>query len=298
MSFLKLAKVLNIKGALLDKYQLENYLEKIASDHVLQDQSEAETYPIPRLQENFKFITNTYEILNEHLKKGINIHPAGEWLLDNYYILEETVKIIEKELTLKKYKNLIGIATGPYKGFARIFVLATEIVCYTEAKIDAHSLEEFLKAYQNKKTLNMEEIWSIGTFLQIAIIENIRNVCEKIYSAQIQKYRVEDIIERLVEYKTPHDQKFNEKSNYKTKILESNQIKYPFIEYMSYRLKRYGKKAYSYLEILEEQVMKMGTTVSDVIRKEHFDVAVKKVTIGNCIKSIKEIRKNKFSRNL
>ncbi len=206
---MKLAKVLNIKGALLDKYQLENYLEKTASDHVLQETSEQDTYPIPRIEENFKFITTTYEILNEHLKKGINIHPAGEWLLDNYYIVEETVKTIVKELTLKKYKNLPGILTGPYKGYARIYVLASEIVCYTEAKIAKDTLEDFLKAYQNKKTLNMEEIWSIGLFLQIAIIENIRNVCEKIYSTQIQKYRVEDIIERLVEYKTPRDQKFS-----------------------------------------------------------------------------------------
>lgn len=212
MSFLKLAKALNIKGALLDKHQLESYLEKIASDHILQEESNSETYPIPRLQENFKFIEETYEILNEHLKKGINIHPAGEWLLDNYYIIEETVKTIVKELTLKKYKNLLGIATGPYQGYARIYVLATEIVSYTEARIDAHTLEDYLKAYQNKKTLNMEEIWSIGIFLQIAIIENIRNVCEKITSSQIQKYRVEDIIERLVEYKTPHNQNYGRKT--------------------------------------------------------------------------------------
>lgn len=291
---MKLAKVLNIKGALLDKYQLENYLEKIASDHVLQDTSSEKTYPIPRLIENFKFITDTYEILNNHLKKKINIHPAGEWLLDNYYIIEETVKTIKKELTLKNYKNLIGIATGPYEGFARIYVLATEIVAYTDAKIESHTLEDLLKSYQNKKTLNMEEIWTIGIFLQIAIIENIRNVCEKIYSVQVQKYKVEDIIERLVEYKTVSEQTFNDKPTYKTKIIEQGQIKYPFIEYMSYRLKRYGKKAYSYLEILEEQVLKMGTTVSDVIKKEHFDIAVKKVAIGNCIKSIKEIQRINF----
>ncbi len=208
---MKLAKALNIKGALLDKHQLENYLEKIALDHILQEKSNTETYPIPRLQANFRFIEKTYEILNEHLKKGINIHPAGEWLLDNYYIIEETVKTIVKELTLKRYKNLLGIARGPYEGYARIYVLATEIVCYTEGRIDAHTLEDYLKAYQNKKTLNMEEIWNIGIFLQIAIIENIRNVCEKIYSAQMQKYRVEDIIERLVEYKTPHDQKYGRK---------------------------------------------------------------------------------------
>ncbi len=87
------------------------------------------------------------------------------------------------------------------------------------------------------------------------------------------------------------------KSKYKTKILESGQIKYPFIEYMSYRLKRYGKKSARYLKILEEQVMKMGTTVSEIIRKEHFDIAVKKVTMGNYIKSMKEIRTNKFTRN-
>ncbi len=291
---MKLAKILNIKGALLDKYQLENYLEKMASDHVLQEKSDAKTYPITRLEDNFKFITKTYEILNEHLKMGINIHPAGEWLLDNYYIIEETVKTIQKDMTLKKYKNLIGIANGAYEGFARIYVLATEIVAYTEGRIEAHNLEDLLKAYQNKKTLNMEELWNIGTFLQISIIETIRGVCEKIYSVQLQKYKVEDIIERLVEYKTIHEQKFNQKQKHKTKIVESGQMKYPFIEYMSYRLKRYGKKASSYLEILEEQVMKMGTTVSDVIKKEHFDIAVRKVTIGNCIKSIKEIGRINF----
>ncbi len=137
---MKVTKILNIKGALLEKNQLENYLEKIASDHILQENSQKETYPIPRLQDNFKFITSTYEILNKHLKMGINIHPAGEWLLDNYYIIEETVKTITKELTLKNYKNFIGIANGAYAGFARIYVLATEIVAYTEANIDSHTL--------------------------------------------------------------------------------------------------------------------------------------------------------------
>ncbi len=287
---MKLVKVLNIKGALLDKYQLENYLEKIASDHLLKNRSDKSTYPIPRLEDNFKIITKTYELLNLHLKSGINIHPAGEWLLDNYYIIEEVVKTIQKELPLKKYVNFPGLASGAYEGFARIYVLATEIVAYTDSQINSKNLEDFLKAYQTKKTLNMEEIWNIGVFLQIAIIENIRNICEKIYTAQIQKYKVENILERLVEYKSKTEQRFKVNDNYKTQIA-TGQIKYPFIEYMSYRLKRYGKKASSYLNILEEQTSKMGTTVSDVIKKEHFDIATKKVSIGNCIKSIKDIQR-------
>ena len=187
---MKIGNTLNIKGAVLDKTQLENYLEKIASEHNLQDKSDKKTYPIPRVQENFKYITKTYDILNQHLKLGINIHPAGEWLLDNYYIIEETVKEIIQELTLKKYENFLGISTGAYKGYARIYVLASEIIAYTDGKIDKNNLSSLLKAYQKKKTLNMEEIWNINVFFKIAIIENIRNVCEKIYSSQIQKYKV------------------------------------------------------------------------------------------------------------
>ncbi|MBO5478240.1 MAG: hypothetical protein J6A04_00690 [Clostridia bacterium] len=292
---MKLVKILNIKGALLDEYQLENYLEKIASDHILQDKSEKDTYPIPRLEDNFDFITKTYELLNMHLKMKINIHPAGEWLLDNYYMIEETVKMIQKELTLKKYKNFVALATGPYKGFARIYVLASEIVAYTEGKINTHNLQKLLAAYQRKKTLNMEEIWNIGTFLQIAIIETIRNVCEKIYSVQMQKYKVENIIERLVEFKKKEELKFEVNKKEKHKIIEkSGEMKYPFIEYMSYRLKRYGKKAYQYLDALETEVMKMGTSVSEVIKKEHYDIAVRKVIMGNCIKSMKEIGRINF----
>ena len=72
-------------------------------------------------------------------------------------------------------------------------------------------------------------------------------------------------------------------------------MSYPFIEYLSYKLKSYGKKGYPYLQILEEQVEKKGSSVSEVIKKEHFDIAVKKVLIGNLILSLKEISKIDFS---
>ena len=76
-------KNLNLKGANLDKYGLEQYLEKLASDHVLQKDSEKQTYPIPKVKENFAKISEVYHLLDEHIKLGIPIHPAGEWLLDN-----------------------------------------------------------------------------------------------------------------------------------------------------------------------------------------------------------------------
>ncbi len=284
-------KFLSTKGAVLDKCQLENYLEKLASDHILKGKTDKNTYPMPRVYENFEVITQTYNLLNEHLKLKIPIHPAGEWLLDNYYTIDETVKNIEKNLSLKKYKNFLGIANGNNLGFARIYVLANDIVSYTDGKIEGKILADLLRAYQRKKKLSMEEIWNIGIFLQISLIENIREIAERIYIAQLQKYRVENIIERLVENKKKDELKFNKLGEYKAKVKEYGEMKFPFIEYMSYKLKKYGKKGYPFINVLEEQVNKMGIEIDDVIKKEHFDIAVKKVSIGNSIISIKNIQR-------
>ena len=147
-------KIMSIKGVLLDKYQLENYLAKLASDNILKNKSDKNTYPVPRVKENFEFITDVYNILTEHIKLGIPIHPAGEWILDNYYIIEKTVKTIIKDMPMKKYVGFVGLDNGNYKGFARIYMLASEIVAYTDANIDRDNLSNLLQAYQSKKSLS------------------------------------------------------------------------------------------------------------------------------------------------
>ncbi len=286
-------RILNINGTLLEKEQLKMHLEKIASSHNLVINSDKQTYPIENLQEDYQLIKEVYELLNEDIKQNINIHPAGEWLLDNFYIIEETVKQIQKELPIKKYKNFVGISNGEYKGFARIYVLAEEIVAYTENKIEKEKLEEYLESYQRKKTLSMDEIWNIGIFLQIAIIKNIAKICEKIARSELQKYKVKSIVERLIENKPRSEQCYKEKKYIIKKELNKD-TKYPFIEYMSYTLKKYGKKGKVHLKILEEIVEKLGTTVSEVIQKEHFDIAIQKVLIGNSITSLKNIRRINF----
>ena len=242
-------KILKINGTVLDKKQLENYLEKFASNHNLMSKPEKNTYPIPHMKESFKIIEQVYNLLNEHLKLRIAIHPAGEWLLDNLYIIEQTVRQVEKEMTLRKYLSFSAIANGQYKGFARIYVLASEIVAYTDNIINKDDLSDYLKSYQSKRTLSMEELWNIGIFIQIALIENIREICEKIYSVQMQKLKAENIVERLVENKNKKELIYSLNSKIKLDINDKD-IKYPFIEYMSYILKRYGKKGFRYISVM------------------------------------------------
>ena len=284
-------KFIRIKGFLLNKEQIQQYMRKIAVEYDVKEKTPNSTYPIPRLNENFKFIEKTYNLLNDHIKKNINIYSAGEWLLDNFYIIEETVKRISFNLNIKEYKKFCSITNGIYKDFARIYVLASEIVASTDCKIDEEVLKLSLLAYESEKSLNMEEIWNFPVFLDIAIIENIRKICEKIYINQIQKEKVENIIERLV------DKKDTSKQNYRLSREENNMYKntrYSFIEYMSYKLKKYGKQGIPYLDVLEQEVNKTGITVSEAIKKEHFDMAIQKVSMGNSITSLREIARISF----
>lgn len=290
---MKKKRALNIRGTLLDRNQLSEYIEKIAAEHNIKTSSNKDTYPVPKVKEDYRFILETYKLLNKHIKLGIKVHSAGEWILDNFYIIEETVKFIEKEMPLEKYKSMIGLSNGRFQGFARSYVLAEEIVAYTDCKVDRDIIDLSLKAYQKKKFLSMEEICNIGIFLEISMISHIREVCEKIYSAQMQKYKVESIIERVIDGKIGNERKFKNTSN--IKVFSDSELKYPFIEYMSYKLKLYGKKAIDYQNVLEKEVLKLGVTLSDVIQKEHLYIANLKIKMGNCITSIKSINRISFS---
>lgn len=107
MNTLNTNKILQIDGVILDKHQLEKHLENIAITHNLKEKSDESTYPIPRLIENYEAIKEVYNLLNKNLKQDISIHPAGEWLLDNFYIIEQAVKQIKRDLPLKKYRNFV-----------------------------------------------------------------------------------------------------------------------------------------------------------------------------------------------
>ena len=271
----------------LDKHQLEQYIENLSKQQVSKKNSKKNTYPIYTLNEDFKYITMVYNLLNEHIKKGINVHPAGEWILDNYYIIEENVKMLNNDLTLKQYKKLPSIAQGPFKGVARIYVLTSQIIKYTNNSIDKDTLQNLLKIYESYQNITMDEFWHIQNFLKIAIIKNIASICEKIESSQFQKNRAIEIINKTIENKKI-------KVNTRYNVTEQFDAKTPFIEFMAYKLKRYGKEGIPYLDVLEEQVEKMGSTLSQVIKREHFSIAVSRVAISNAINSIRNISRINF----
>ena len=80
-------KILKTKDSVENKEDIKKNLEKLAANNIISNRGNLLTYPIKRVKENTKYIFLVYTLLNEHIKIGIPIHPAGEWLLDNYYII-------------------------------------------------------------------------------------------------------------------------------------------------------------------------------------------------------------------
>ena len=62
--------------------------------------------------------------------------------------------------------------------------------------------------------------------------------------------------------------------NVKLEKQDFQDINYSFIEYMSYCLKKYGKKAYGYLKILEEETEKRYLP-TDYLAKVKADIQLK-----------------------
>jgi len=62
--------------------------------------------------------------MNEDVQKGISTTPAAEWLLDNFYIIEEQVKSLRRDLTKEVYAKLPVLDSGHLKGYARIYSIA------------------------------------------------------------------------------------------------------------------------------------------------------------------------------
>ena len=258
---------------------MENFAKKLAINNKIQKNADEKTFPINNLNKKFEIIEKAYNILNESIFLNVPIPPSGEWLLDNYYLLEEQFNSIKNDLLLEKYKELPAV-----NGTSRILFLSRKIVEYTDANITEENIGIFLRAYQSKKSILMKELWLMPVMLKIAIIEYISEICEKILDSQLQKFKVESLVERIIKNKSAQEQNFLKYKNIKIDTEATS-----YVEHLIYSLKKYGKEGKKYNEILEEEIKKVGTSTNDVVKFEHYDMAIRRVSMGNSITSIRNI---------
>ncbi len=101
---------------------------------------------------------------------------ASEWMLDNFYIVEQTFCQIEEDLPKSFFHQLPKLDAPPLKGYPRIFDLARELVAYRQGQLDLAQVTTFVRGYQQVTPLTIGELWALPTMLRIGTLEHLAAV--------------------------------------------------------------------------------------------------------------------------
>lgn len=266
-----------INDVLLKKEELLNHAFLIAKTHRLDTKMRTTKVLAKRMDNNYCIIFKIYKELNELSKNGGNLSPASEWLLDNFYKIEEQVKEVRQNLNSDRFIRLITLANGYLKGYPRAYAIALELVSHTDGRVEEELLIDFARAYQRVQIMSISEIWSLSLMIRIALIENIRIICGKIYNTQMQWSKAEytlSLDDRLL---------FEDLD----KNIETNgTLNNSFIEHILAKIRREGIDLPGLLSYLEKRLDEYNTNIQFVIQNEHKEHAVRKISIGNSITSL------------
>ncbi|MCZ7655710.1 MAG: hypothetical protein M5R42_17825 [Rhodocyclaceae bacterium] len=76
------------------------------------------------------------------------ITPAGEWLLDNFYLIEEQIHTARRHLPEGYSRELPSLAEGASARLPRVYDLAIETISHGDGRVAPDSLSRFIAAYQ------------------------------------------------------------------------------------------------------------------------------------------------------
>ena len=154
---------------------------------------------LSRLTANAHIIANASANLTRAAKAGLRLAPAAEWLLDNFYLIEEQVRTARRHLPKHYSRELPRLANRGIEGTPRVYQLALELVSHGDGKIDPESLTRFVAAYQETSALRLGELWAIPIMLRLALIENLRRVAARLDDHLSQRELANSWADRMID---------------------------------------------------------------------------------------------------
>ena len=244
-------------------------------------------------QRDYKIISKTYKILVKTFDMKIQMHSAGQWILDNMYIIEEQYNDIIENKRVLKNKKLPVIKTHDSQKCVAIFYLAYELVEKNTGYIDKNIIYNCLREHQKLTYLSSEELDLFVLMLKVALLKFIARIALNISNSQMKKLEVENILGDDRGIDISKDLNFFKGVGKDSKLSDLTKIKNTntaFVEYMSYRLKEMGIEGEKYYNKLQEEISKLGFSIEEAIVKEHMEIAKTTDYIGRAISSFKVLQ--------
>nr|MBA3759591.1 hypothetical protein [Gemmatimonadales bacterium] len=165
-----------IRGELLGAEHLAERAQEVAASQRIAVQRAARRTPLlARLNDTRKLLEETQKRLSAS-DAGADVGPAGEWLLDNYHVVQEHIGEVRESLPGGYYRELPELASGALAGYPRVYELAITLIGHSEGRVDIHNVTNFVQAFQQVSTLTIGELWAVPAMLRLGLIENVRRM--------------------------------------------------------------------------------------------------------------------------
>ncbi len=273
-----------LRSELLSVDQLELHAKALAGWHQV-DRKRGTDRLLPRLDENEAILLETYELVTAAVMAKRRIAPASEWLLDNFYLIEEQIRLARRHLPRAYSRELPRLRNGPSAGDPRGYDLALELIAHADGRVDAEGLRNFVAAYQTVAPLTLGELWAIPIMLRLALIENLRRIAVRISADKRDRNKANHWADRLIKVAE------EDPRNLILVLADMARSQPPsssaFIAELARRLQGQGPALAFPLSWIEQRLAEEAQTIERLVHAEGQRQAADQVSIGNSIGSLR-----------
>ncbi len=270
-----------IEDVVLRSDELERHAEELAKAQITVKSRKSIKKVSRRIEGKFQTILKTYENLNSDSASAFPIPPAAEWLLDNFYIIEEQKNVIIKELN-DIAKAVPVIAEGTYSGFPRVYSIAVEIVSHVDGNANEKTIRDFITAYQRYTFLSIEELWLLTLMVKAALMEKLWLVCERVSATRRDWYRAQEISGLIKGFEQECDV-------FRERITGLEELSPAFVEFLIRKLRKEGSKTNWMIDCIDSILIEKSANTDTYISIDHHNQAVYQVSMGNVINSLRSL---------
>ena len=273
-----------LRAELLSRDQMRQHGRTLAESHTVTKKRAPEQL-LTRLTENEGVLVETCSMLTSAVKANRRVAPAGEWLLDNFYLIKEQIRTAKKHLPKGYSRELPRLLSGPSAGLPRVYDIALETISHGDGRVDQGSLSSFIAAYQQVTALKLGELWAIPIMLRLALIENLRRVGARVAADRLDRNLADSWADQMtaIAEKDP-----------KSLIMviadmaRSNPpLSSSFVAELTRRLQGQGPALALPLTWIEQWLFESGLTIKQLVQSETRQQAADQVSISNSIGSLR-----------
>jgi len=277
-----------LRSALFSTDQMEHHAGQLAQSHQLSSRHAPEKL-LKRLAENEEILFRVTALLQVAVREKTPVMPAGEWLLDNFYLIEEQIRTGKRYLPKGYSKGLPQLRSGPSAGFPRVYDIAIQIISHSDGHLDIHRLSKFMEAYQKVRPLTLGELWAIPIMLRLALLENLRRVAARIGIDRIDADLAHHWADLILE---------TSEKNPKNLVLviadlarSAPPMVSAFVAELTRKLQWKGPNLSFVLTWIEQHLSETGFSINSLVLAENQKQSADQVSMSNSINSLRFLSK-------